>query len=107
MAPETRGPRARRYRDRRAGLVCFGVLEILLGLMALLGLLSLAFAGAMSRMAAAPTPALTGRTLLPSACMYLLAAVFFFWMGIGSILARRRAPALVLLGSGFLAVGGG
>ena len=106
MEQETTGPPARPYRDRHAGLVCFGVLEILLGLMALLGLLSLAFAGAMSRVAAAPTPGLTGRTLLPSACMYLLAAVFFFWMGIGSMLARRWARALMLIVSWFWLVAG-
>jgi hypothetical protein len=106
MELETTGPLARPYRDRHVGLVCFGALEILLGLMALLVLLSLAFAGAMSSMAAARTPGLTGRTLLPSACVYLLAAVFFIWMGIGSILARRWARALMLIFSWFWLVVG-
>ncbi len=105
MEPGTTDAAPRPYRDRHVGLVCFGVLEILLGLLALFGLLSLALVGAMGSMSAA-TPGLSGRSLLPSAVMYLLAAVFFIWIGIGSILARRWARALMLIASWFWLVVG-
>jgi hypothetical protein len=104
MTIGTRGAESRPYRDRYAGLVCFGVLEILLGLMAVLGLLSIVMVSAMG--ATAASPGLSGRTLLPAAAMYLSAAVFFCWMGVGSLLARRWARALMLIASWFWLVTG-
>ncbi len=86
----------RPYRDRYVGLVCFGVLELLLGLMALLLLGSIALVTAL---APKPTPGMEPRALIQAMLTYLAAAVFFLWMGIGSILARRWARALVLVAS--------
>lgn len=97
---------ARPYRDRYAGLVCFGVLEILLGLLALFGLLSVLLLEATKSAMSATTPGMSARALLPSASVYLVAAVFFFWLGIGSILARRWARALMLIAAWFWLVAG-
>jgi hypothetical protein len=65
----------RPYQDRQAVLVLFGILEILFGLFFLFELVA------------------------PSLGFDLLVAVCFIWLGIGSILARRWARALLLVTS--------
>ena len=106
MEPVAPAAAARPYRDRYPGLVCFGVLEILLGLMALLGLMSVLLLVATNSTMSAATPGVSGRALLPGASVYLVAAVFFLWLGIGSILARRWARALMLIAAWIWLVGG-
>jgi hypothetical protein len=94
-------PAAGEYRDRKTGLIIFGILEILLGafcwLMVPLMFLSMAIAG--RRAGASAVPA----TLLPAAGIYALAGTAIIWLGIGSILVRRWARALwvCLSGVGF------
>ena len=86
----------RAYRDRYPALVCFGVLEILLGLLALVGVGSMILASALAHGSAL---GMAPKALGPAIAPYLAAAVFFVWMGVGSILARRWARALVLISS--------
>src|SRR5580658_4634236 len=106
MEPVAPTAAARPYRDRYAGLVCFGVLAVLLGLLALLGLMSVLLLVATNGTMSAGTPGVSGRALLPGASVYLVAAVFFLWLGIGSILARRWARALMLIAAWFWLVAG-
>jgi hypothetical protein len=106
MEPVAPSAAVRPYRDRYAGLVCFGVLEILLGLLALLGLMSVLLLVATNGTTSAATPGVSSRALLPGASVYLVAAVFFLWLGIGSILARRWARALMLIAAWFWLVAG-
>jgi MFS family permease len=83
-------------KDRRTGLMVFGILLIILGAMVALMipfmLLGQFMAGRMPGME--PTPM---RFLLPAVLMYLGLAVAFVWLGIGSIQCRRWARALVLI----------
>ena len=88
------------FKDRKAGLVLFGVLHIGLGglcaLMVPLMLFGLAMSKTASSHAAQP---LDTRTMVPGLALYALLAIYFVWVGVGSILARRWARALILVGS--------
>ena len=83
------------HKDRRGGLIAFGILLILVGCVCAL-FVPLMLAGQ------AMAPQTTGaapdyRTILPVVVMYGALAVLFVWLGIGSIQARRWARALVLI----------
>lgn len=73
------------YRDRSAGLVVFGVLQVLIGAWCALSLL-----GIVAGTPAGPLPP----TMAPTLVVYAVAALFFFTVGIGSIRKRRWARAL-------------
>ena len=79
------------YKDRHTWLVVFGVMELLLAGMCLLGLLFAAMGMAMS----VSQGAMPVRFILPGLTFYLLAAAFFATMGVGSIMARRWARTLL------------
>ena len=91
------------FKDRTAGLVAFGSVEILIG-----GLCAL-MAPFMLLVTMIPQPGgppMGVRTMLPAVGFYLMASVFFIWIGIGSILARRWARAVMLICSWFWLIGG-
>lgn len=92
------------HRDRRIGLILFGILEILIGgicsLMIPLMLFAMAMAG---RRPGAPTAPLFP---VPMMLIYGLIAAGFIWLGIGSILARRWARAILVCLSGVALCGG-
>jgi hypothetical protein len=93
------------YKDRSTGLVIFGILTILMGCVAaLIALLSLAgFAIAAKNPNVPPTPP---STILLALFLYGGVAVGLIWLGIGSIMARRWARALLLIFSwGWLIIG--
>lgn len=88
------------FRDRKALLVVFGVLQILLGAMLACFVPLVLFATIASKTMQTGTAAPMGlRTMIPSVCLYGAGAVWFICMGIGSIMARRWARALVLISS--------
>jgi hypothetical protein len=84
------------FKDRSAGLVVFGIIEILIGLFCALliplALVVILAAPSMPELGADFDP----RTLVPSLAVYGLAAVVFIWLGIGSVRARRWAAAVML-----------
>lgn len=81
------------FRDRKGGLIFFGIVEILMGLACLLMMgVMLLTASAATGAAAMPLKSLIGVLF-----MYGLMAAFFITMGIGSILARRWARAIMLM----------
>lgn len=82
------------HKDRRTGLVLFGILEILIGLFA--GLM--AFLMVVGLMAGSGTPgAPPMRMMAPIGVMYLGIAAIFITLGIGSMMALRWARALTLV----------
>lgn len=89
------------FKDRNTGLVVFGILGIVVGalwvLMALGMLVGMAGSAATTQRAGAPA-LLVGMMAL-GGVMCLVVAVWFIWMGIGSIMARRWARALILISS--------
>jgi len=88
------------FKDRKTGLVVFGILSIILGgfcaLMVPLMIFGMIASRVLDNSAAAPmSPAM----MIPGVLLYVLAAVWFIWMGIGSVKTRRWARALVLVTS--------
>lgn len=82
------------YKNRRAGLVVFGILQIALGLLAALMSLFMVV-GVLAGTAAARGTA-PARVMAPIALLYFAVAVMFVVLGIGSIRARRWARAIIL-----------
>ncbi|MFA5192753.1 MAG: hypothetical protein WC740_18750 [Verrucomicrobiia bacterium] len=83
------------FKDRRVGLIVFGVLVIILGCLCAL-FVPLMFVGQ------AFTAKQTGgdvnyRMIIPAVMIYGSMAVAFIWLGIGSALCRRWARALLLV----------
>lgn len=95
------------FKDRKAGLVLFGVFQIGLGglcaLMIPLMVIGLLAAKTLPQNAAAPADT---RMMVPGLLFYALTATWFIWMGVGSILARRWARALLAVSSWIWLVGG-
>ena len=82
------------FKDRSVGLVVFGSVEILIGCLCAL------VAPMMVLVAFVPQPGGPPaglQMMLPAVTIYVMAAVFFIWIGIGSILARRWARAVMLV----------
>jgi len=82
------------YKDRRTGLIVFGVFAILIGACCAL-LVPLAIFGQMMAARQTGTDFDTSAAVL-GAVMYGLLAVVLIWLGVGSVLARRWARALLL-----------
>jgi hypothetical protein len=82
------------YEDRKTGLVVFGVLTILMGILCAL-LVPFMFLG--QSMAPQGSVGSSAHTILPAAMMYFGIAVVLIWLGIGSTMARRWARALLLV----------
>jgi hypothetical protein len=81
------------FKDRSTGLIIFGILTILMGCMTgLLVLLMLVQAVAIKNPNAAPLS-----SLLVIIFIYGALTVGLIWLGIGSIMARRWARALILI----------
>jgi hypothetical protein len=81
-------------KDRSVGLILFGILEVLIGGFWALMVPMIFLSATMPQ----PDGATYGlRMMIPAAAIYLLLAVGFVWIGIGSILARRWARALMLV----------
>jgi len=88
------------FKDRKAGLVIFGIIHIIIGaLCALFMLFSIAGAIAVRALGEGAVPAMSIGQIILAVLLYLLLAVWFVWMGVGSILARRWARALILITS--------
>jgi len=87
-------------KDRKTGLIVFGILEILFGafcgLMVPLMVFGMLATAAVSK--GSTTPASVG-VMVPGLLFYVVLAVWFIWMGIGSVKARRWARALLLVTS--------
>lgn len=93
------------YKDRRDGLIVFGILLIILGCVCACGI-PLSLVGLLMSEHMPSGSKLSLRMLLPGLAFYLVAAVTFIWLGIGSIKCRRWARALLLvLGWFWLLVG--
>jgi hypothetical protein len=95
MSTEPLPPAPTSFTDRRIGLIIFGVLEILIGCLCAL-FIPLMLVGMAMGAKATGTPQDTA-AIVPGVVVYGLAAVAFVWLGIGSIMCRRWARALLLI----------
>ena len=83
------------YKDRSTGLTVFGVMTLLLGCLA--GLFTLLMFVPLLTAKGAGAPPVNPAALLPAVGIYGGLAVTLLWLGVGSILARRWARALLLI----------
>ena len=83
------------FKDRRTGLIIFGILEMLLGGLAAL-MVPLMVAGQLmaSRATREPVPL---RQIIPGMAVYIIIAAVLVGLGIGSVKSRRWARALSLI----------
>lgn len=83
------------YKDRTAGLICFGVLLILVGLLCLLlaGITGLSMWFMLRSNAGVPN--VTPASAVTPVVMYTGLATLFVWLGIGALMARRWAAAVL------------
>ncbi len=88
------------FKDRKTGLVVFGILFILAGCFCALGA-TFGSAGLVAAMVGSPDVLLNARMSAVMVLLYLAAAVALVWVGIGSTQARRWARALALVLSAF------
>jgi hypothetical protein len=88
-------PVAPTYRDRSAGLMIFGVFQIILGLMSALMVPFAALGMFMSRLA--PGGGMRPGQFVSGVSIYAFIAVAFVCLGIGSIQTKRWARALTLV----------
>ena len=103
MSEYERAAQPAAFKDRTVGLVVFGSVEVLLGGLCALLIPLMVFAALIPQ----PGGSATGlRMMLPAIAIYAMAAVFFIWIGIGSILARRWARAVMLVCSLMWLIGG-
>jgi len=77
------------FNNRSLGLVIFGVIEILIGVLCALLVPLILIATSLAGTA-------DMRTTMPSMVLYTVVAVVFIWLGVGSIRARRWACELTL-----------
>ena len=88
-------PTAVQFKDRKAGLVIFGLLTVMMGVVCALVVPLAIFAQTVS---AKPTGAPPNyHVIIPAIVTYGGLAVTLIWLGIGSIKARRWARALLLI----------
>jgi hypothetical protein len=88
------------FKDRKTGLVVFGILQIIHGgFFALMVPFMVIGMIASSALRNSSAPPINTSMMVPGILFYVLAAVWFIWMGIGSIKARRWARALILVSS--------
>jgi hypothetical protein len=100
MADNNKARRDLDFKDRRTGLVLFGILHIIIGALCALGMLfTIVGAIAVTALGRGAVPAMNIGQMILVVLLYLLLAVWFVWMGIGSVLARRWARALIVITS--------
>jgi hypothetical protein len=98
MANDERTIGSKDFKDRKVGLIIFGIVEICLGAFCALMVPLMIFALLMvSTLGRGTAPPVRLSMMIPALLIYLLLAVWFIWMGIGSIQARRWARALWLV----------
>lgn len=89
------------YRDRSGGLIAFGILELLLAVACVFFVAMVLLAGRMRVPNVPPQP-----NLIPATLTYLVGAIVFGWLGVGSLLARRWARTLSLIAGWFWLLAG-
>jgi len=88
------------FKDKKTGLIAFGIIQIIFGGFCALMTPFMILGMLVSTISAkSPAPPMSARMMVPAALLYALLAVWFIWMGIGSIKTRRWARAIILVSS--------
>ena len=85
------------FKDRKVWLVIFGVATVVAGLFCALMVPLMLLGSSLAAKSANPPP--VAPNLLPVSALYLVLAIVLVWLGVGSIMARRWARALLAIWS--------
>lgn len=97
MTEEIETPAEGGFKNRKVGLIIFGIVEICIGLICAL-FVPLMLIAMLATAASDPVAAgISWRTMVPGMCLYAALAAGFIWIGVGSAMARRWARALMLV----------
>ncbi len=88
----------RNFTDCRAGLIVFGVFEVLIGGLCALMIPMMAFA-MLAATKLEEAGGINAQMMLPGMLVYVLIAAWFIWLGIGSAMCRRWARTILLVTS--------
>jgi len=95
------------YKDRRTGLIAFGIIEIILGvLFAIIFISTTLITLFMPFSQQNSSTAMNSNVMIAGTLFYVALSVAFIWLGIGSIKAKRWARTLWLIGSWVGLIGG-
>jgi len=95
------------FKDMRTGLIAFGIIQIIFGGFCALAIPFMIFGMLVSTISGKSSAApISVRMMVPSVLFYVVLAIWFIWMGVGSIKARRWARALILVSSSLWLIGG-
>jgi len=88
------------FKDRKVGLIIFGILHIISGclcalMVAMMVLVAIISSAGQNAFGEFPNI----RMMIPGTMVYVVLGTWFIWMGIGVIMARRWARALMLVSS--------
>jgi len=96
-------PPSEEFKDRKTGLNIFGILTLLAGLLCALLVPLMVVAQSLPKQPDMPQ---NPQALLPGLIIYGVMAIVLIWLGVGSVMARRWARALILIFSwGWLIMG--
>ena len=88
------------FKDRKTGLVLFGIIHVIIGALCALGMLfTIIGMLAVTALGKGTVASMSIGQMVLAVIFYLLLALWFVWMGIGSMLARRWARALIVITS--------
>jgi hypothetical protein len=88
------------FKDRKTGLVIFGIIHMIIGTFCVLFMFfTIIGAIAVTTLGENAFSTMNSGQLILAGLLYLLLAVWFIWMGIGSILSRKWARVLILITS--------
>jgi MFS family permease len=93
------------YKDRKVGLIVFGIVQIIIGACCALAVPMMLF-GVIAAEASGQESGFGLRAMIPGILVYVFAAIAFIWLGMGSIMARRWARALLLVFSSIMFICG-
>ena len=95
------------YKNRKVGLIIYGVVQILMGGICALAVPMMVFGMiATAAMGDEMGQQVSARMMIPGLLVYVFAAIWFVWLGIGSLMAKRWARALILVASWVMLLGG-
>lgn len=88
------------FKNRKSGLILFGIIHLGLGCLCVLLVLMMTISIVATLKIETPaSEQLNPRMMLPGLLFYVGIAVWLIWVGVGSILARRWARVLILITS--------
>ena len=107
MANHEEAMQSSEFKDKKTGLIAFGIIQIIFGGFCALMIPFMILGMLVSTISAkSPTPPMSARLMIPGVLFYVILAIWFISMGIGSIKTRRWARAIILVSSWLWLIGG-